>query len=106
MLSDHAPDEKDYWEETVQIETKEGDIIEVKTFLLRVYPSGFNGYDAYLDIPQSTPHDPYRFKKVYSPTLKTEWKVINGPHESHMGGYFRGDYNTSNPRAWIFGLKN
>ncbi|MCT7989805.1 hypothetical protein [Laspinema olomoucense] len=106
MLSGHATDEKDYWYETVQIETVDGDIVEAETFLLRVYPSGLNEYDAYMDIPKSTPHDPYRFNKVYSPTLKAEWEVISGPHESPIVGDFRGDYTSNNPPAWMFGLRN
>ncbi|MBD2547779.1 hypothetical protein [Planktothricoides raciborskii] len=108
MMLHHATDEKDYWFETVQIETVDGDTVEAKTYFLRVYPTSFNGYDAYMDIPKNTPHDPYRFKKVYSPTLKTKWEVISGPHESFLGGAFRGDYDNTqgNPSAWIFGLKN
>lgn len=106
MLSGHATDEKDYWDETVQIETVDGDRVEAETFVVRVYPSGFNGYDAYIDIPKSTPHDPYKFKKVYFPKLDTEWEVITTPTESPIEGYFRGDYTTNNPPAWIFGLRN
>lgn len=109
MLSGHATDEKDYWYEIVQIETLDGDTVEVETALLRVYPSGFDGYDAYMDI-KSTPHDPYRFKKVYSSTLKTEWEVISGPHESPVVGKFHGNYTPDNlqgcPPVWMFGLRN
>ena len=105
MFSSHATDETDYWYETVQIET-------VMAPLLRRKPSfkslslGLNGYDAYMDIPKSTPHDPYKFKKVYSPTLEAEWEVISGPHESPIVGDFRGDYTSNNPPAWMFGLRN
>ncbi len=113
MLSGHARDEKDYWYEIVQIETLDGDTVEVETALLRVYPSGFDGYDAYMDI-KSPRYDPYRFKKVYFPTLKTEWEVISGPHKSPIAGYFRGNYIPYNPQdnpqgctpAWMFGLRN
>ncbi|AFY80740.1 hypothetical protein [Oscillatoria acuminata] len=111
MLSHHAPDEQDYWSETVEIETVDGEKVKVKTSLLRVYPSGFNGYDAYMDIPKNTPHDPYKFKKVYFPKLDIHWEVITTPTESGIKGDFRGNHTPTsnipgNTPAWIFGLRN
>lgn len=101
--SHHHPQEHDFLNEEVEIETSDGNRSSLKTYLLRVYPEMFNGYDAYMDIPISYPSD---IKKVRSLRLGRTWEVIAGPVESSVRGYFRGDYTENNPPAWIFGLRS
>jgi hypothetical protein len=101
--SNHHPHEQDYPDEKVQVETSNGQIVTQETFLLRVYPETFNGYDAYMDIPL-TEKKP-NFKKVYSSRLDMTWEVARGPSKSPIRGNFRGDDTTNNPFAWVFGLK-
>lgn len=100
--SHHHPQEVDYPNETVEVETSTGQILEVKAYLLRVYPETFNSYNAYMDIPIS---DSSNIKKVRSLRLGETWEVIAGPAKSPIRGYFRGDYTENNPPAWIFGLR-
>lgn len=104
MISHHHHQEEDYWEENVHVETLDGDTIIQKTLLLRVYPTNFNGYDAYMDIPINS-NNPATFKKVYCQKLNKCWEVIDTPKESQISGYFRGDFTSNNPPAWIFGLR-
>ena len=100
--SHHHPDEKDYRDETVEAETSQGEKLNIEAYLLRVYPTTFNEYDAYMDIPKDCPSD---IKKIRSSRLGKTWKVVAGPIESITMGYFRGDYGNNNPPAWIFGLR-
>lgn len=98
----HHPQEMDYFNTIVEVGNSEGKKKEIKAGLLRVYPTPFNGYNAYLDIPQSESKD---IKTVYFKKQDLKWEVIAGPQESPINGSFRGDYTTSNPPAWVFGLK-
>lgn len=98
----HHPQQQDYPNELIEVETSTGQKLEVKTYLLRVYPETFNSYDAYMDIPMSNNPD---IKKVHSSSVNKSWKVIHGPTESPVRGYFRGNYTENNPPAWVFGLK-
>jgi hypothetical protein len=100
--SHHHPQEQDYWDEIVEVETSQGQKLPISTYLLRVYPHTFNGYDAYMDIPISYNMS---IKKVRASRLGKTWEVIAGPAESPISGYFRGDYTENNPPAWIFGLR-
>ena len=100
--SHHHSHEQDYWNETVEIETSQCQTLTITAYLLRVYPTNFNQYDAYMDIPKSCLSD---IKTVKSPRLGKTWKVVAGPQESTINGYFRGDYTNNNPPAWIFGLR-
>jgi hypothetical protein len=102
MPSYHHPQEQDYWQEEIEIETSIGQPQTIRTNLLRVYPESFNSYDAYMDIPMSINPD---IQKVISPRLGKTWEVITGPTESRIRGYFRGDYTDNNPPAWVFGLR-
>ncbi|AFZ57672.1 DUF4935 domain-containing protein [Anabaena cylindrica FACHB-243] len=97
----HHPQERDYWYEEIELETIDGQKVTQETYLLRVYPEKFNGYDAYMDIPMSCN---LHIIKVFSPRLNKTWKVVFGPVESPITGIFRGDYTSNNPPAWIFGL--
>lgn len=101
-FSIHHPQETDYWNEEIEIETSTGQRDSQKIYLLRVYPTTFNGYDAYMDIPMSGIRD---IRRVISLRLKKRWEVVSGLTKSPIEGLFRGDYTTNNPRAWIFGLK-
>lgn len=103
MDSSHHPQEQDYISEVVQVVTSTGQELNITTYLLRVYPETFNGYDAYMDIPMSDPSD---IQTVYSPRLNKRWTVVVGPKESPIKGYFRGDYSENNPPAWVFGLRS
>jgi len=98
----HHPQEQDYWEEKIEVETATNQRLFIQTYLLRVYPETFNSYDAYMDIPMS--NNP-NIKKIYSSRLGKIWEVITGPTESLINGYFRGDYTENNPPAWVFGLR-
>ena len=98
----HHPQEQDYWQEQIEVENSLGQRQTIQTNLLRVYPESFNTYDAYMDIPMSIHPD---IQKVISPRLGKTWKVIAGPTESSIMGYFRGDYTSNNPPAWVFGLR-
>ena len=100
--SHHHPDEKYYRDETVEAETSQGETLDIEAFLLRVYPTTFNEYDAYMDIPKYCPSD---IKKIRLSRLGKTWNVVAGPIESPINGYFRGDYSNNNPRAWIFGFR-
>jgi hypothetical protein len=100
--SPHHPQEIDYPNETVEVETSDGQKVTIQTYLLRVYPETFNTYNAYMDIPSREITD---IKKVISSRLGKTWEVIAGPIESPIRGYFRGDYTENNPPAWIFGLR-
>jgi hypothetical protein len=100
--SHHHPDEKDYRDAKVEIETSKGQKLNIEAYLLRVYPTTFNEYDAYMDIPKYCPSD---IKKIRSSRLGKTWEVVAGPIESIPMGYFRGDYGNNNPPAWIFGLR-
>jgi hypothetical protein len=100
--SHHHPQECNFPYEEVEIETSDGNRLSINAYLLRVYPEIFNGYDAYMDIPMSHTSD---IKKVRSLRLGKTWKVIAGPVESPISGYFRGDYTENNLPAWIFGLR-
>ncbi|QJB43243.1 hypothetical protein [Dolichospermum flos-aquae] len=97
----HHPQERDYWYEEIELETIDGQKVTQETYLLRVYPEKFNGYDAYMDIPMSCN---LHIIKVFSARLNKTWKVVFGPVESPITGIFRGDYTSNNPPAWIFGL--
>jgi len=101
--SHHHPQERDFPNEEVEIETSDGRSVSIGANLLRVYPEIFNGYDAYMDIPICYASD---IKKVRSSRLGKTWDVIAGPVESPIRGYFRGDYTENNPPAWIFGLRS
>ena len=103
--SHHHPQEENYWNETVEAETSQGEKLNITTYLLRVYPTTFNEYDAYMDIPMSYNSDIKNIKKIRSSRLGKTWNVIAGPIESMPMGYFRGDYGNNNPPAWIFGLR-
>jgi hypothetical protein len=109
--SHHHPQEQDYWNETVEIETSQGQTLTITAYLLRVYPTTFNEYDAYMDIPYCSlsditgPVKSHDIKTAKSPRLEKIWKVVAGPQESTINGYFRGDYTNNNPPAWIFGLR-
>jgi hypothetical protein len=98
----HHPQEQDYWNEEVEVETTTSQRLFLQTYLLRVYPETFNSYDAYMDIPLS--NNP-NLKKVHSSRLGKTWEVITGPTESLINGYFRGDNTENNPPAWVFGLR-
>lgn len=100
--SAHHPQEQNYWNEQVEVETSKGQKKQIQTFLLRVYPTPLNGCDAYMDIPKSADPD---ITMVYSLKLQTKYKVITEPRESPINGHFRGDYTENNPPAWVFGLK-
>ena len=100
--SNHHPREQDYWQEQIEVENSLGQRQTIQTNLLRVYPESFNTYDAYMDIPMSIHPD---IQKVISPRLGKTWRVIAGPTESSIMGYFRGDYTSNNPPAWVFGLR-
>ena len=100
--SHHHPQEENYWNETVEAETSQGEKLNIEAYLLRVYPTTFNEYDAYMDIPKYCPSD---IKKIRSSRLGKTWEVVAGPIESIPMGYFRGDYGNNNPPAWIFGLR-
>lgn len=102
-MNSHHPQEQEYWEATVEVETPDGQKLQLKTHLLRIYPTTFNGYDAYMDIPEisGTP----KFTKVYFSKLNIVWEVIVGPRKAPTSGDFRGDYSSNNPPSWIFGLK-
>lgn len=102
MPSYHHPQEQDYWQEEIEVENSIGQRQNIRTNLLRVYPESFNTYDAYMDIPRSIHPD---IQKVISPRLGKTWRVIAGPTESSIMGYFRGDYTSNNPPAWVFGLR-
>lgn len=102
ILSAHHRQEQDYWDEQVEVETSEGQKKQIKTFLLRVYPTPLNGYDAYMDISKSEDSD---ITTVYSEKLNIKWKVIGNPQEAPISGCFRGNYTENNPPAWVFGLK-
>jgi len=101
----HHPQEEDYLSEAVEVVTSKGELFNLTTNLLRVYPETFNGYDAYMDIPMRYPQDIQNIKTVYSPRLEKRWTVVVGPTESLINGYFRGDYSENNPPAWVFGLR-
>jgi hypothetical protein len=103
--SHHHPQEENYWNETVEAETSQGEKLNIEAYLLRVYPTTFNKYDAYMDIPMSYNSDIKNIKKIRSSRLGKTWNVVAGPIESIPIGYFRGDYGNNNPRAWIFGLR-
>jgi hypothetical protein len=103
--SHHHPQEENYWDETVEAETSQGEKLNITTYLLRVYPTAFNEYDAYMDIPMSYNSDIKNIKKIRSSRLGKTWEVVAGPIESMPMGYFRGDYGNNNPPAWIFGLR-
>ena len=103
--SHHHPQEENYWNETVEAETSQGEKLNIEAYLLRVYPTTFNEYDAYMDIPMSYNSDIRNIKKIRSSRLGKTWKVVAGPIESIPMGYFRGDYGNNNPPAWIFGLR-
>ena len=100
--SHHHPQEENYWNETVEAETSQGEKLNIEAYLLRVYPTTFNEYDAYMDIPKYSPSD---IKQIRSSRLGKTWEVVAGPIESLINGYFRGDYSNNNPPAWIFGLR-
>lgn len=100
--SHHHSQEIDYPNESVDVETSEGQKLTIQTYLLRVYPETFNTYNAYMDIPMRDISD---IKKVISSRLGKSWDVIAGPIESPIRGYFRGDYTENNPSAWMFGLR-
>jgi hypothetical protein len=102
MPSYHHPQEQDYWGEQIEVENTVGQKTMIQTYLLRLYPQTFNGYDAYLDIPQA--HNP-DIKKVSSSRFEKRWEVVTGPTESQIRGYFRGDYTENNPPAWVLGLR-
>lgn len=102
MSSNHHPGEKDYWYETVEVTTSDGQVVSQKTYLLRIYPENFNGYDAYMDIPLSEQNP--NFNTIHFSKLGVTWKVVAGPFKSSINGTFRGDNTTGNPPAWIFGL--
>lgn len=102
MPPHHHPQEQDYWNEEIEAENSAGQRRLLQTYLLRLYPENFNGYDAYLDI--SLAHNP-DIKKVLSLHLNQTWEVVTGPIESPISGYFRGDYTENNPPAWVFGLR-
>jgi hypothetical protein len=102
MPSHHHPQEQDYWNEEIEVENSAGQKQLLQTYLLRLYPENFNGYDAYLDIPMA--HNP-DIKKVSSSRFNKRWEVVTGPTESSIRGYFRGDYTENNPPAWVFGLR-
>jgi hypothetical protein len=102
MPSYHHPQEQDYWQEEIEVENSIGQRQNIRTNLLRVYPESFNTYHAYMDIPMSINLD---IQKVISPRLGKTWRVIAGPTESSIMGYFRGDYTSNNPPAWVFGLR-
>lgn len=99
----HHPQEQNYYSEIVEVEYSDGTRVRQETFLLRIYPTTFNGYDAYMDI-QKTPEAP-TFCKVHCQRLGKSWEIVNDPQESVINGQFRGDETTNNPPAWIFGLK-
>jgi hypothetical protein len=101
MPSYHHPQEQDYWQEKIEVENAIGQKQTIKANLLRVYPESFNTCDAYMDIPMSINPD---IQKVISLRLGKTWKVIAGPTESPIMGYFRGDYTKNAPPAWVFGL--
>ncbi|MFM7572718.1 MAG: hypothetical protein ACKO4S_06215 [Snowella sp.] len=103
--SHHHPQEENYWDETVEAETFQGEKLNITTYLLRVYPTTFNEYDAYMDIPMSYNSDIKNIKKIRSLRLDKTWEVVAGAIESIPMGYFRGDYGNNNPPAWIFGLR-
>ena len=103
--SHHHPQEENYWNETVEAETSQGEKLNIEAYLLRVYPTTFNEYDAYMDIPMSYNSDIKNIKKIRSSRLGKTWDVVAGPIESIPIGYFRGDYGNNNPPAWIFGLR-
>jgi len=98
----HHPQEQDYWNEEIEVETTTNQRLFIQTYLLRLYPETFNNYDAYMDIPMSNNSN---IKKIYSSRLGKTWEVITGPTESLIMGYFRGDYTENNPPAWVFGLR-
>jgi len=102
MPSFHHPQEQDFWDEEVEVETATGQISPIQIYLLRIYPNTFNGYDAYMDMPIANNPD---IKKVRSLRLGKTWEVITGPSESYISGFFRGDYSQNNPPAWVFGLR-
>ena len=103
MFSNHHSQEKDYWAEQVEVETNDGKIMIQDTYLLRVYPETFNGYDAYMDMPKTS--EKPNFKKVKFSKLGITWEVVGSPSESPVQGSFRGDYTHGNPPAWCFGLR-
>lgn len=98
----HHPDEQNYLNEEVEIETSTGQNLLIITSLLRIYPENFNNYDAYMDIPMANNSD---IRKVRSPRFGKKWEVITGPTESLIRGYFRGDYTENNPPVWVYGLR-
>jgi hypothetical protein len=100
--SHHHPQEQNFSDEDIEIETSDSRKVDIKAYLLRVYPEVFNGYDAYIDIPISYPSD---VKKVRSLRLGKTWEVIASATKSQVRGIFRGDYPKNNSPAWIFGLR-
>ena len=100
-LSTHHPNEKDYWNHEVEVVNSQGQIKLIRAYLLRVYPTQFNNYDAYMDIPKIEDRD---IKTVYSQNLNTKWEVVNS-QESPIKGLFRGNQGSNNPPAWVFALK-
>ena len=102
LTSHHHPQEQDYWQEEVEVETSTGQTFHLQTYLLRVYPETFNHLDAYMDIPLAIEPS---IQKVYSPRLEKTWVVIAEPTQSPINGLFRGNYFENNPPAWMFGLK-
>ncbi|BAZ49287.1 valyl-tRNA synthetase [Nostoc sp. NIES-4103] len=103
VFETHHRDEQDYPNQTVEVETSNGQRISQETYLIRVYPEPFNGLDAYMDIPLS--QEKPDFKTVHFSNLDITWEVVTEPSQSPINGWFRGDNTKKNPPAWVMGLR-
>lgn len=108
----HHPQEQNYWNETVEIETEEGQKFSMKTYLIRVYPEPVNSYDAYVEMSFSGSLEITRkISRIYSPRLGKTWDVIGDPIESPIGNFIddnmclNGNTFLGEDTNWMLGLK-